>query len=222
MNGAQDLGGQMGFGRVLAEPDEPVFHAPWEGRVLALNLLAGALGEWNTDVSRNARESLHPVTYLSASYYEIWLRGLTKLLAARDLVLPAELRGEAPVGAPRATRRGPLSASAVKASLRRGGPSDRPTDRPAGFAVGQRVRTVHDHPSTHTRLPRYARGRVGTIEAVRGSFVYPDSVVLGRGEDPQWLYTVVFEGDELWGGSAAAGVRVSVDAFEPYLSAAVS
>ena len=76
MNGAQDLGGMMGFGPVLAEPDEPVFHVDWEKRVLALTLAAGALGEWNIDMSRHARESLHPVDYLSSSYYEVWLAGL--------------------------------------------------------------------------------------------------------------------------------------------------
>ena len=71
MNGAQDLGGMMGFGPVLAEPDEPVFHADWERRALVLTLAVGALREWNIDMSRHARESLHPVDYLSSSYYEV-------------------------------------------------------------------------------------------------------------------------------------------------------
>jgi len=76
------------------------------------------------------------------------------------------------------------------------------------------------NPPTHTRLPRYVRGHEGVIEAVRGCHVFPDSVVTGRGEDPQWLYTVVFSGREIWGANADPNLKVSVEAFEPYLDAA--
>ena len=92
--------------------------------------------------------------------------------------------------------------------------------QPARFQPGERVRTKNINPSTHTRLPRYARGREGTIEAIRGCHVYPDSVVKGTGEDPQWLYTVVFEGRELWGPETDASLTVSIEAFEPYLESA--
>jgi len=83
LNGAQDLGGQMGFGRVDAEPDEPWFHAEWEKRAFGLTLAMGATGAWNLDTSRHARESLHPAEYLSSSYYEIWAKGLEKLSCRR-------------------------------------------------------------------------------------------------------------------------------------------
>ena len=86
MNGAQDLGGMMGFGPVSPEPDEPAFHAEWEKRALAVTLACGGLGEWNIDMSRHARETLPPPEYLTSSYYEIWTKGLLKLLAARGLV----------------------------------------------------------------------------------------------------------------------------------------
>ena len=86
MNGAQDLGGQMGFGRVDAEPDEPWFHADWEKRAFGLTLAMGATGTWNLDTSRHARESLHPAEYLSSSYYEIWAKGLEKLVLQAGLV----------------------------------------------------------------------------------------------------------------------------------------
>jgi hypothetical protein len=94
------------------------------------------------------------------------------------------------------------------------------TPAPARFKVGQRVRTKVIHPATHTRLPRYARGRLGTIEAVRGCHVFPDSTAIGAGENPQWLYTVVFDGRELWGENTDPTLTVSIDAFEPYLEAA--
>ena len=79
MNGGQDLGGQMGFGPVAPEPNEPIFHAEWEKRVLAINVAAGAMGAWTIDESRHARESIPPADYLSFSYYQIWLAGLSQI-----------------------------------------------------------------------------------------------------------------------------------------------
>ncbi|TIM18145.1 MAG: nitrile hydratase subunit beta, partial [Mesorhizobium sp.] len=80
MNGPQDLGGQMGFGPVAPEKDEPYFHADWERRALGVTLCAGAMGAWNIDESRHARESLHPADYYASSYYEIWIKALETLL----------------------------------------------------------------------------------------------------------------------------------------------
>ncbi|HUB97760.1 MAG TPA: SH3-like domain-containing protein, partial [Stellaceae bacterium] len=88
------------------------------------------------------------------------------------------------------------------------------------FAAGQQVKTRNLNPTTHTRLPRYARGKIGTVEAVRGCHVYPDSVAIGAGENPQWLYTVVFTARELWGDDADPSITVSIEAFEPYLAPA--
>jgi len=76
------------------------------------------------------------------------------------------------------------------------------------------------HPVGHTRLPRYVRGHVGVIECVRGCHVFPDAVVAGRGEEPHWLYTVVFDGRELWGEGSDPTLKVSVEAWEPYLDPA--
>ena len=76
------------------------------------------------------------------------------------------------------------------------------------------------NPTTHTRLPRYARGKIGLVEAVRGCFVFPDSNAHGGGEDPRWLYTVRFSAAELWGADADPALEVSIDAWEPYLERA--
>ena len=119
-----------------------------------------------------------------------------------------------------APARNALRAENVAAMLARGAPYDRPASAPARFAVGDRVRTKVINPTTHTRLPRYARGKLGIVEAVRGVFVFPDANAHGRGEDPRWLYTVRFTGPELWGEGADATLSVSIDAFEPYLDAA--
>lgn len=217
MNGAQDLGGMMGFGPVEPEPNEPIFHAGWEKRALGLTLCCGALGEWNIDISRHARETLHPVDYLSSSYYEIWIKGLIKLLQSRQLITEAELATGHSQQPPRPTNRPALKAADVEAALKRGGPCDRPLTRPAGFAVGDRVRTKNLNPTGHTRLPRYARGRIGRIECIQGSFVFPDTNGHGGGENPQWVYSVVFDGRELWGSEADPSLTVAMDCWEPYL-----
>lgn len=219
MNGPQDLGGQMGFGPVAPERDEPIFHAEWEKRALGVTLATGAFGAWNIDESRHARESLHPADYYSSSYYEIWIKGLEVLLKRHGFVSDADLAAGSAVD-PAATPKRVLKAADVAAMLARGGPCDRPVAAPARFAAGQRVRTKNFHPPGHTRLPRYARGRQGTVEAVRGGFVFPDSNAHGRGESPQWVYTVVFDGREIWGEGADPTLTVSVDAWESYLEPA--
>jgi len=88
------------------------------------------------------------------------------------------------------------------------------------FKPGDKVRAKNINPLTHTRLPRYVRGHVGTIERVVGCHVFPDSNATGAGEDPQWLYTVRFDGRELWGANGDPTVKVSIDAWEPYLESA--
>jgi nitrile hydratase len=112
-----------------------------------------------------------------------------------------------------------MSEAELAQSFTRGSFS-RPPRQAARFKPGDRVRTRNINPPTHTRLPRYVRGHEGRVEAVRGCHVYPDAVTTGRGEDPQWLYTVVFDGRQLWGADTDPTLTVSVEAFEPYLEPA--
>jgi nitrile hydratase subunit beta len=219
MNGAQDLGGQMGFGPVAPEVDEPIFHEPWERRALGLVLAANGMGHWPGDESRHTRECLHPADYLASSYYEIWIKALEKLLQRHGFVSAAELDcGVMLAPAPKPNR--VLLASMVPGVLAKGAAYDRHLESAPLFKTGDAVRTVLIHPSGHTRLPRYARDKPGRIETVRGAFVFPDSNAHGQGEAPQWLYTVVFEGRALWGKQADPTLSVSVDAFESYLESA--
>jgi nitrile hydratase len=215
MNGVHDMGGMQDFGPVLSEADEPRFHHAWERRTFALTLAMGATGAWNLDQARRARESLVPARYLASSYYEIWLGGLLSLMTERGLVTPAEAmsgRAETP---PRTLPRR-LDAGSVAATLARGASTQRTSATPARFSPGDAVRTRNVHPATHTRLPRYCRGKPGTVVAVHGAHVYPDANALGAGEAPQWLYTVRFEAKDLWGADTTAAA-VFVDCFEPYL-----
>jgi len=216
MNGAHDMGGMHGFGPVEPEPNEPVFHAEWERRVLALTLAMGMPGGWNIDMSRFARENRQPGEYLSMSYYQLWLAGLERLMAERGLVTDDEIEAGHSLRQPKQGLR-ILSPDDVAKTLHRGGPTERETNTSPGFKRGDQVRTKNIHPLTHTRLPRYVRGRVGTIERVLGCHVFPDSNASGAGENPQWLYTVRFDGGELWGPDGDPTVTVSVDAWEPYL-----
>lgn len=218
MNGAQDLGGMMGFGAVVPEPVKPLFHADWEPRAFALTLAMGAAGEWNIDMSRRARESMEPGRYLTSSYYQIWLSALESLLAERDLVGPDEIAAGHSLHQSRPVKR-VLAAGDVAAVLARGGPSERESGVPAGFAVGDRVRARNMHPTGHTRIPRYCRGRTGVIEAVHGVHVFPDASAAGEGEQPTWLYGVVFDGPELWGEGTDPSLKVRIDLWEPYLEA---
>lgn len=219
MNGAQDLGGQMGFGPVAPETDEPLFHAPWEARALGVTLACGAMGHWTIDESRHARETLHPVDYLSSSYYEIWTKALEKLLIRHGFVTPDELAvGHAT--APGTVPKRVLKPADVAAVLAKGGPTSRPLAQPAQFKAGDRVRTITISPTGHTRLPRYARGKTGVIDRVHEPHVFPDTNAHGQGEAPQWLYTVSFTGPELWGREGDPTLVVSVDAWESYLEPA--
>ena len=212
-----DIGGQLGHGAVTPEPEGELFHAPWEPRVLALTLAMGATGSWNIDQSRAARETLPD--YARLSYYEIWFQALEKLMLERGLLQPGERERGAAAGTGPAVPR-VLRAADVAAALARGSPTARPGPAPA-FAVGDAVRLRSAAVPHHTRLPGYARGRRGTVAAVHGPHVFADAHARGAGEQPCPLYTVAFSGAELWGSEpGAAGLTVSIDAWEPYLAAA--
>jgi nitrile hydratase len=220
MNGIHDLGGMMGFGPVAPEKNEPVFHADWEGRVLAMEVAMRNAGvPWNLDRIRAVREALAPPRYLAMSYYEIWLHSQVELLTEHGFVAREELADGHALQKPRETER-VLHAEAVWQAVTRPGSYLRDVAAPARFAVGDRVRTLNINPTGHTRLPRYARAKTGTIGRVHGAHVYPDSNAAGRGEDPRWCYSVTFTGRELWGAETDPTLTVSLDLWEPYLEPA--
>ena len=216
MNGVHDVGGMHGFGPVHPEPDEPVFHHEWEKRALALHVGLGLAGSWTLDEYRHARETLPPAELLAASYSETVLAAVERLATAHGLVTADELAAgrSLPTDGPPPR---PLRAETVADTVRRGNPSLRDAPRPARFSVGDSVRAKNIHPVTHTRMPRYVRGRAGVVTAVHGCHAFPDTRAHGGGDDPQWLYTVRFAGSELWGPDADSTLSVSIDAFEPYL-----
>jgi nitrile hydratase beta subunit len=179
----------------------------------------GAAGAFNIDASRFYREALPPQVYLSSSYYKKWLLGLDDLLIDQGYIAADEIAAGRAMRPPKPLKRGKFTLGDVERVMVRG-KFGRTAPAPAKFMPGDRVRAKNIHPLTHTRLPRYVRGHIGVVERDHGCQVFPDSAATGSGENPQWLYTVVFDGAELWGPDADPAVKISIDAFEPYLEAA--
>jgi nitrile hydratase len=213
------MGGMDGFGPINRETDEPVFHARWEGRVLAIIRALGPFARWNIDQFRDSIKRLPPETYLGSCYYKKWLLALERRLVTFGLLTADELAQGRSAGPAQGMPRAALAPDEIAGRVKRGA-FERPAPRQAAFKLGDFARTRNINPATHTRLPRYVRGHRGTIERIHGCHAFPDVAVLGKGEDPQWLFTVAFPARELWGADADPSVTVSVDAFEPYLERA--
>src|SRR5262249_49535494 len=157
-----------------------------------------------------------PHVYLSSSYYKKWLLGLEDMLVAKGYVAADEVEKGHALGPAKPLKRGKFTLQDVDRIMVRG-KFGRDAPRPAQFKPGDKVRGKNIHPVTHTRLPRYVRGHLGVVERDHGCHVFPDSAAMEDGENPQWLYTVVFDGRELWGPDTDPTIKVSIDAFEPYL-----
>jgi nitrile hydratase subunit beta len=219
MNGIHDLGGMHGMGPIQPERNEPVFHARWEARVFAMVRAMGAWRKWNIDASRHQRELIPAAEWLRMSYYEKWLAGLIELMIAKGLVTRAEVEsGRASPESPKATPA--LPAAAVAPLTAKGSPYNRDVGVAPRFQRGQLVRARNMNPVGHTRLPRYVRAKLGTIDSVHGVFVFPDTNAHFKGEKPQPLYSVRFAARELWGEQAATQDFVYVDLWDDYLEPA--
>jgi nitrile hydratase subunit beta len=218
MNGAHDMGGMQSFGPIRPEKDEPVFHARWEGRISAIYSALGALGKWNIDFARQTRESFPAPEYSALNYFHLRYVQTVELLVARGLITRAELeRGRPAKESQKAVP--PLTADKVAAWFANGSPKRRAVEVEPRFQVGQQVRARNINPQTHTRLPRYARGKLGVIERDHGVFVFPDSNAQGLGEKPQHVYSVRFTARELWGEQAKPKDTVVVNMWDDYLEA---
>jgi len=247
MTRVHDMGGRFGDGPVVPDapvapgapdaPDAPVFATEWHARALALTLACGALGQWNIDISRHARERLSPKDYTDFSYYEKWIAALADLLVERGVLTEDDLtgadltshgtgqrpeqgtRGDAPH--PLAARA--LQADAVAAVLAKGGPANRDCDIAPRFSPGQAVRCRHPSDNClvdggHTRLPAYAAGARGYILRLHGAHVLPDSNAHEQGEAPEPLYAVRFAASELWANPAHPGDQVIIDLWQSYMA----
>lgn len=219
MNGVHDLGGMQDMGPVKAQASEPVFHAPWEGRAFGVYRAMGGWHLWSLDAVRFQRELIAPIDYFRLSYYERMVAGLVALMLKNRLVTSTEVASGRPdKGA--LIRTPALTADKVAEVIARGVPARRDVPVPPTFRVSQRVRARNINPEGHTRLPRYARDKVGTVERDHGVFVFPDTNAMARGEKPQHVYSVRFDARELWGASSPRRHIVYIDIWDDNLEPA--
>lgn len=222
MSRVHDMGGRFGDGPVVPEPEEVKFHADWHPRALAVTLASGALGQWNIDMSRRAREGLAPTDYARFSYYEKWLAALADLLVETGVLTRAELEnGRADEPSPLSAKR--LEAASVAGALARGGPATRDAGPKAAFVPGDSVVTRRPAenvlvPGGHTRLPGYLAGATGVILRCHNNHVLPDSNAHGCGESPEPLYAVAFRASDLWAHPEHENDEVVADLWQSYLT----
>jgi nitrile hydratase beta subunit len=216
MNGVHDLGGLQDMGPVQHEKQEPAFHAPWEGRIYGIDRSLRFIGKWNLDAWRHQIELLPPSDYFRMTYYERWLEINEQLAVKHGLVSPRELETGAPdPGSAKATPA--LTAAIAAQRLGRGIPSSHDPKVSPQFKVGHRVRARNINPAGHTRLPRYARGKLGIITHDHGVYLFPDTNAHFQGEKRQHVYSVRFAARELWGRNASARDSVHLDMWDDYL-----
>lgn len=220
MNGVHDMGGMHGFGPVIREAHEPTYHAPWEGHVYAMMRFAVGNDAFNLDEFRYGIEQMDPAHYLQSTYYERWLATVEYNLLLKQVVTAEELdariellRRDPEATVPSATHGAPWGIRSMYADTP-------PVALQPRFALGDVVITRTMHPRTHTRLPRYTRGKRGVINIVHGPEIFPDSNAHGRGKAPQVAYNVRFDARELWGDAAEPNQTVSIDLWESYLEPA--
>ena len=211
MNSIHDMGGMDGFGRVVPEANEPVFHAEWERRIFAIASAIPYTVPFGDDHLRREVERIPPAAYLRLPYYALWLHAISSLLEERGVwaavdVLPAS---------------SPVRAGDVEDLIRQGASTRMAEDGiVAGFSVGDHVMTRNIHPEDHTRLPRYARGKRGTVQRNHGVFSFADSNARGDGPCPHHLYTIAFTAQELWGTQALSTDKILLDLWGAYLEQA--
>lgn len=216
MNGIHDLGGLTGFGPVLADKSEPVFHADWQRRIFALNMASLAfLGP--VDRARHAIERMSSLEYLTTGYYEHWIAAIVTMAKDLGYVTDREI-ATGQVGHRKPVPHPAPGAAMIEGLIRGGMPANRDDRRtkPA-IELGAKVRARNIEITGHTRLVRYVRGKFGVVTALHGSHVFPDTVAHDKGEQPQPLYTVRFEAKELWGDNVTRRDCVYIDLWESYL-----
>lgn len=224
MNSVHDLGGMHGFGAVVEESDEPLFHTPWEKEVFAMSLATLGQGLCNLDEFRHGIERMGQAEYLQSTYYEHWLAAMERVLVEKGVIEANELAERQQMFASDAAevpiRKNAALADQLVTVVKEGALASRDTDKLPVFQPGDEVLVKNFHPAGHTRCPRYVRSAQGTIDQVHGAFIYPDTHAHGLGEQPDIVYTVRFEAKALWGDDYAGADSVYIDLWERYLEAA--
>lgn len=224
MNGIHDVGAADGFGPINIEVDEPVWHAEWEKAAFSFFPQTAAAGYFNLDEFRAAIEQMNPVDYMTTPYYAHWMHAFEIYLNRNDSSFAEELERRTKAYLEDPSRPLPETvnhdlADMVVGMAKNGAPARREVDRPAAFAIGDKVKVSATVPLTHTRKAGYIRGMTGEVVLSHGAFVFPDSAATGAGEAPEHVYGVLFSAEELYGkGIATPNTTVVTDLWESYLS----
>ena len=214
MNGIHDMGGMQGLGELGYQENEPGFHEPWEVRVFALIQAMQLVGGLRQYIER-----IPGMDYLRMGYYERWYTAFVTRLIESGVVTQAEMEsGRADPASVKATPK--LTPAAARELLFRTPQTEQDIALTPRFHVGDRVRGRNIHPSTHTRMPRYTRGKIGVVERDRGVFMLPDREHVAVDPKPQHVYLVHFTARELWGEDASGRDSLYIDMWEDYLEPA--
>ncbi len=219
MNSIHDMGGMHGFGPITYEENEPVFHHEWEGRAYAM------VTQTRVDFPngfREAIENMDPAHYLTSTYYEKWLHIRIEGLIDAGAITRDELTGWIDHIRTEPTYEPPRTTDSERVNKLLSNIYDPRSHREAldvlpAFQIGDQVCTRNMHPVGHTRLPRYARGKQGLVVNYYGIQECDDELPSGEIADAQPLYSVRFEGQELWGESAEPNSALYLDMWEMYL-----
>jgi nitrile hydratase beta subunit len=213
MNGIHDMGGMQGLGEIGYRENESGFHEVWEVRLFAM-VRALRTGSLRTGIER-----IPASDYLRMSYYERWYTAFTARIIDRGFVTRAEV--DSGLADPAAEKATPvLMPDMVSDYLSITPKEERDIELTPRFRIGERVSGRNMNPATHTRMPRYTRGKTGVVERDRGIFDLPDNVQASGEPKPQHVYMVRFTGQELWGEEAPSNDSVYIDMWEDYLEPA--
>jgi len=216
MDGVHDMGGMDNFGPIIREENEPAFHHEWERKVFTHMIALMGSGYFSVDEVRRYTEQIPPIQYLASSYYEKWLESLISILVDKNVITAEEMESGKSLRTD-GTALPPLPKEGAEFVTSNPVPAFQELDQAPKFVVGDKITTKVMHPETFTRLPRYARGKQGTIEKTYGAFLFPDSNAYGIEEAPQYNYSVRFSARELWGEDAPPKDALYIDLFESYM-----
>ena len=221
MDGIHDLGGKQGYGPIEVEEDENPFHHDWEGREWGIAQCARTPGI-TIDWWRHCRELIMPEDYLGRPYFDSWAQtDFSTYIEAGWMTLEEINTGKALIETPQTGS--PVTAMSLQQVLQEDRDHafrfDAEIESSPAFSVGQDVITSSHGSSGHSRLPQYARGRRGTINACNGAHVFPDLSAEGT-EIHQHCYSVCFTAAELWAESDREGDKIYLDLWESYLAPA--
>ncbi|GAA4722210.1 nitrile hydratase subunit beta [Nocardioides endophyticus] len=224
MIGVHDVGG-FHYPGPIDTVDEAVFHDDWEGRTMAMLLVVGPQGSWSLDEFRYEIELMPPAEYLQTAYYVHWLESLEKLCVREGWFSSEELsqrqamvrRGEPLPEPPEPDPDKAKAQSEAAWRIAYHGVGQRRPDLPRSFKIGDRVRARQRSHAGHTRLPRFAWNKPGVICGYSGTHPLPDTIYNRRGDNPEPVFAVRFEGVDLWGDGAEPGTSLTIDLWQSYM-----